>query len=75
MSEPDIKKLWWQAQQGFNDQLCEDEVVERFAKLVAKECADLLDRGNGEMCSMAEHIWCNECRDEIKRKFGVDDET
>ena len=74
MSKTIIKNLWWQAQQGFNDQLCEDEVVERFAKLVAKECADLIDRGNGEMCSMAEHTWCNKCRDDIKRAFLIDTE-
>lgn len=36
----EIKQLWHEAQQGFNDQLCDDRVVERFAKLIVDKCAD-----------------------------------
>jgi hypothetical protein len=37
---PEIKKLWYQAGLGFNDQQCEPEVIERFAELIIDRCAD-----------------------------------
>lgn len=73
MSMPNLKGLWYQAGAGFNEQNCEYEVIERFAKLVAKECADSIDAGDGAMCSGAEHVWRNACRDEIKRVFEVEE--
>ena len=36
----EIKRLWHEAQRGFNDQMCDDRVVERFAELVVDKCAD-----------------------------------
>ena len=46
--------------------------TEKFAKLIVKECARVIDRGDGEMSSMAETIWCNVCRDDILKHFGVE---
>ena len=45
--------------------------TEKFAKLIVKECARVIDRGDGEMSSQAETIWCNVCRDDILKHFGV----
>lgn len=33
-----IKKFWYDAQLGFNDQQCEPEVVEQFAQLIVEDC-------------------------------------
>ena len=44
----------------------------KFAELIVKECARVIDRGDGEMSSMAETIWCNVCRDDILKHFGVE---
>jgi len=44
---------------------------EKFAELIVRECARVIDRGDGEMSSQAETIWCNVCRDDILKHFGV----
>jgi len=44
----------------------------KFAELIVRECARVIDRGDGEMSSQAETIWCNVCRDDILKHFGVD---
>ena len=49
----------------------QEEFIERFAELIVRECARVIDRGDGEMSSMAETIWCNVCRDDILKHFGV----
>ena len=46
-------------------------MVEKFAELIVRECARVIDRGDGEMSSMAETSWCNICRDDILNHFGV----
>ena len=45
--------------------------LEKFAELIVRECARVIDRGDGEMSSQAETIWCNVCRDDILKHFGV----
>ena len=53
---------------------CEDWFdYELFAELIVRECARVIDRGDGEMSSMAETIWCNVCRDDILKYFGVEE--
>ena len=47
-----------------------DEIL---AELIVRECARIIDRGDGEMSSMAETIWCNVCRDDILKHFGVEE--
>ena len=47
--------------------------LEKFAELLIRECARVIDRGDGEMSSMAETIWCNVCRDDILKHFGVEE--
>ena len=46
---------------------------EKFAELIVRECARVIDRGDGEMSSMAETIWCNMCRDDILKHFRVEE--
>ena len=48
------------------------EKLEKFAELIVRECARIIDRGDGEMSSQAETIWCNVCRDDILKHFGVE---
>jgi hypothetical protein len=45
----------------------------KFAELIVRECARVIDRGDGEMSSMDETIWCNVCRDDILEHFGVEE--
>ena len=47
--------------------------LNKFAELLIKECARVIDRGDGEMSSQAETIWCNVCRDDILKHFGVEE--
>ena len=46
--------------------------LNKFAELIVRECARVIDRGDGEMSSQAETIWCNVCRDDILKHFGVE---
>ena len=47
--------------------------LNKFAELIVRECARVIDRGDGEMSSQAETIWCNVCRDDILKHFGVEE--
>ena len=49
-----------------------DQMLAEFAELIVRECARVIDRGDGEMSSQAETIWCNVCRDDILKHFGVE---
>ena len=49
-----------------------EQDLEKFAELIVRECARVIDRGDGEMSSQAETIWCNVCRDVILKHFGVE---
>ena len=58
--------------------VCDKDTVlyfdyEKFAELIVRECARVIDRGDGEMSSQAEAIWCNVCRDDILKHFGVEE--
>ena len=46
---------------------------EKFAELIVRECARVIDRGDGEMSSQAETLWCTVCRDDILKHFGVEE--
>ena len=35
-----INGLWWKARIGYNNQNCDPEVLEKFAELIVRECAD-----------------------------------
>jgi len=36
-----INGLWWKARIGYNNQSCDPEVLEKFAELIVRECADV----------------------------------
>ena len=46
--------------------------AQKLAELIVKECARVIDRGNGELSTIAETAWCNGCRDDILKHFGVE---
>jgi len=73
-----IEDLMYQS--GITAQGCWDQMdsydrsaIEKFAELIVRECARVIDRGDGEMSSMSETIWCNVCRDDILKHFGVEE--
>ena len=73
-----IEDLMYQS--GLTAQGCWDQMdsydryaIEKFAELIVRECARVIDRGDGEMSSMAETTWCNVCRDDILKHFGVEE--
>ena len=51
----------------------DDFYTEKFAELIVRECARVIDRGNGELSTIAETAWCNGCRDDILKHFGVEE--
>ena len=36
-----INGLWWKARIGYNNQNCDPEVLEKFAELIIRECAEV----------------------------------
>jgi hypothetical protein len=50
-----------------------NEEMEKFAELIVRECARVIDRGNGELSTIAETAWCNGCRDDILKHFGFEE--
>ena len=36
-----IEGLWWKARIGYNNQNCDPEVLEKFAELIVRECAEV----------------------------------
>ena len=38
-----INGLWWKARIGYNNQSCDPEVLEKFAELIVRECANQVD--------------------------------
>ena len=36
-----INGLWWKARIGYNNQNCDPEVLEKFAELIVRECANI----------------------------------
>jgi len=47
--------------------------AQKLAELIVRECARVIDRGNGELSTIAETAWCNGCRDDILKHFGVEE--
>lgn len=47
--------------------------AQKLAQLIVRECARVIDRGNGELSTIAETAWCNGCRDDILKHFGVEE--
>ena len=41
-----IEGLWWKARIGYNNQNCDPEVLEKFAELIVKECAEIADNAD-----------------------------
>jgi hypothetical protein len=57
-----INGLWWQARIGYNNQNCDPEVLEKFAELIVRECANVA----------ADHD-ALDIYEEIREHFGVEE--
>ena len=60
-----INGLWWKARIGYNNQNCDPEVLEKFAELIVRECAEVSE--NYAAGSMPLSI-----AQAIKKHFGVE---
>jgi hypothetical protein len=47
-----------------------DNDLYELAEIIAKECASVCD-ADGDLCSMAEEVWRNHCRDAILKHFDL----
>jgi hypothetical protein len=63
-----INGLWWKAQIGYNNQNCDPEVLEKFAELIVRECADELLKWKDEPFPFDEDLAVRL----IKDHFGVE---
>ena len=57
-----INGLWWKARIGYNNQSCDPEVLEKFAELIVRECANVA----------ADHE-ALDIYEEIREHFGVEE--
>ena len=68
-----INGLWWKARISYNNQSCGPEVLEKFAELIVRECANhcdlLLDHKISSEWSRGTH----DCSRAIKKHFGVEE--
>ena len=69
---PDLEWLGYDPERGDIHGYTSEQMRE-FAELIVRECARVIDRGDGEMSSQVETIWCNVCRDDILKHFGVEE--
>ena len=65
-----IEGLWWKARIGYNNQNCDPEVLEKFAQLIIRECADICQDIDGED-NIDARSGRQVCAVEIKEHFGV----
>jgi hypothetical protein len=63
-----INGLWWKARIGYNNQNCDPEVLEKFAELIVRECADLFEVEWGD-----EKLTGNDVGYVVKKHFGVEE--
>ena len=61
-----IEGLWWKARIGYNNQNCDPEVLEKFAELIVRECADIAAKNQAENMN-----W--DIAEIIKEHFGVEE--
>jgi len=59
-----INGLWWKARIGYNNQSCDPEVLEKFAELIVRECADV--------ATINAHQWASPGTYVLKH-FGVEE--
>jgi hypothetical protein len=59
-----INGLWWKARIGYNNQSCDPEVLEKFALLIVRECADV--------ATINAHQWASPGTYVLKH-FGVEE--
>ena len=82
MNEQKIKELWWKARIGYNEQNCDPEVLDKFAELIIKECASVIqeevstkykDGGDTEDFMAGHYAAALMARVVIRNHFGVEE--
>jgi hypothetical protein len=71
MKNVDVNEMWRKAEADCGKQHCDPEVIDRFARLVAEQCANLIDDGDGSLSSMSEHVWRQSCCEDIRYTFKL----
>ena len=61
-----INGLWWKASIGYNNQSCDPEVIEKFAELIVRECADYIQHFYGDIAASS-------IGNDIKLHFGIEE--
>ena len=51
-----INGLWWKARIGYNNQNCDPEVLEKFAELIVRECADIAAINQHQFDSVGNYV-------------------
>ena len=67
-----INGLWWKASIGYNNQSCDPEVIEKFAKLIIQECIGVVKGGRFLHDQAPAAIFARECSQAIEKHFGVE---
>lgn len=72
-----INGLWSQAQMGYNDQRCDPEVVEKFAKMIVRECVMICKshkiQSTDDVWYLAHNETVNNISENIEEYFGVEE--
>lgn len=77
-----IGGLWWKARIGYNNQQVDPEVLAKFAELIVRECADVIqkevslkykDGGETEEFMGGHYAGSLLARAKIKQHFGVEE--
>jgi hypothetical protein len=64
-----INGLWWKARIGYNNQNCDPEVLEKFAELIVRECAEFV-RYKAEKSMSQEILYVG---NDLLTHFGVEE--
>ena len=70
-----INGLWWKARIGYNEQNCDPEVLEKFAELIVKECAEIAYKTSWDdlVHGYGQAVIPIHLHNTIKQHFGVEE--
>lgn len=66
-----INELWWKARIGYNNQSCDNEVIEKFAELIVKQCCFEVVHESTLNQNVPEEFVINVIK-RIEKHFGVE---
>jgi hypothetical protein len=68
-----IEGLWWKARIGYNNQQVDPEVLAKFAELIVKECAELVEGFEITQEVALDEYVDYEASAVLKQHFGVEE--